>query len=59
MLVLSRTPGGGIVIRAGKEVVHIIVLAVHGKQVRMGFLANPSVSIDREEIDMRKQEKTS
>jgi len=52
MLVLTRRPGETVVI--GKEI-QVVILAVNGAQVRVGISAPPSVTVDREEIHLRKQ----
>lgn len=52
MLVLTRRPGETVVI--GKEI-QVVILSVNGAQVRVGISAPPSVTVDREEIYLRKQ----
>jgi carbon storage regulator len=52
MLVLTRRPGETVVI--GKDI-QVVILAVNGAQVRVGISAPPSVTVDREEIHLRKQ----
>lgn len=47
MLVLSRKPGQEIVIG---DNIRVTVLAIHGNQVRLGFLAPTDVSICRQEL---------
>jgi carbon storage regulator len=47
MLVLSRKPGEEVVIGGN---VRLTVVAIRGKQVRLGFTAPPDVSIQREEL---------
>jgi len=50
-LILTRNTSESIMI--GDDVV-VTVLAVNGKQVRLGIKGPPSVSIDREEIRIKK-----
>lgn len=58
MLVITRTPAESIVIDAtgqgglwvGDHLIHIKILAVNGKQVRVGIDAPPEIKIHREEI---------
>ncbi|NWN92264.1 carbon storage regulator [Marinobacter adhaerens] len=56
MLILSRKPGESLVMttESGEEI-QLIVLQSSGIQVRMGVDANHSVTIDREEIHLKKQ----
>jgi carbon storage regulator CsrA len=51
MLIISRKPDESIVIttESGDEIV-ISVLAIVGQQVRLGFEADESVTIDRAEL---------
>ena len=51
MLILTRSIGSSIII--GDDVI-VTVLAVNGKQVRLGIKAPPSLSVDREEIRIKK-----
>jgi len=51
MLILTRKPGE--VIRIGNDIA-VTVLSVQGQQVRLGIDAQKGVSVDREEIAIRK-----
>lgn len=51
MLILTRKPGE--VIRIGNDIT-VMVLGVNGQQVRLGVNAPKGVSVDREEIAIRK-----
>ncbi|AZP73474.1 carbon storage regulator [Pseudomonas poae] len=51
MLILTRKPGE--VIRIGNNIT-VTVLSVQGQQVRLGIDAPKGVSVDREEIAIRK-----
>jgi carbon storage regulator len=51
MLILTRKPGE--VIRIGNDIT-VTVLSVQGQQVRLGIDAPKDVSVDREEIAIRK-----
>lgn len=51
MLILTRKPGE--VIRIGNDIT-VTVLSVQGQQVRLGIDAPKGVSVDREEIAIRK-----
>lgn len=51
MLILTRKPGE--VIRIGSDIA-VTVLSVQGQQVRLGIDAPKGVSVDREEIAIRK-----
>jgi carbon storage regulator CsrA len=55
MLVLSRCKGEEVIIRVGKYVVRVMVCNMYMGQVRLGFDAPLAVSIDRAEVDGRKQ----
>lgn len=48
MLVLTRKVGQAVLI--DNDAVRVIVLSVHGKHVRLGIEADPSIPVDREEI---------
>lgn len=50
MLILSRRPGESV--KIGNDVT-VVVLAVKGPQVRLGFLAPQDVAVHREEIYLR------
>jgi carbon storage regulator len=52
MLVLTRKPGEVIVIGKHGDI-RVAVLSARGNQVRLGFDADPSIRIDREEIYYR------
>lgn len=54
MLVLTRRPAEQIVIRLNGEIVVVSILAVDGSKVRLGFEADPSVEVNRKEVDDRK-----
>jgi carbon storage regulator len=51
MLLLTRRPGE--MIRIGTDI-EIVVVAVKGSQVRIGIKAPPNVTVDREEIALRR-----
>jgi carbon storage regulator len=53
MLILTRLPGEAIVIG---DNITITVLAVNGKQVRMGIAAPRSVAVHRDEVLRRIQQ---
>lgn len=54
MLILTRKPGESVVI--GKDAgVKIVVLNVNSNQVKLGFEADPSIVVNREEIHKRIQ----
>lgn len=55
MLILTRRQGEALVIttQSGEEI-KIALIEKSGNQVRMGIIANPSVTVDREEIHQRK-----
>ena len=48
MLILSRRFGESIII--GDNEVRITIIGIHGRQVKMGILAPPEISVHREEI---------
>lgn len=52
MLILTRRPGESI--RIGHDIT-ISVLDVQGKQVRLGINAPKNISVDREEVAIRKR----
>lgn len=54
MLVLTRKPGNSIIMKAGEELIKFTVLNVQNKFVRVGIDAPDDVSIDREEIFLKK-----
>ena len=54
MLLLSRKVGESILIDGEK--IKVTVTDVQGNQVRLGIEADPSISVDREEIAIRKRE---
>ena len=56
MLVLTRRLGEQIVV---DQVIHITVLAIKGKKVRLGITAPPDVAVHREEIQRRIEEDAS
>lgn len=51
MLILTRRVTE--VIRIGKDI-EVVVLGVKGHQVRIGIKAPPNVTVDREEIALRR-----
>ena len=53
MLVLSRKIGESIIIDGG---ITVTVVAVNGNKVRIGISAPPDVTVDREEVHVRRQE---
>ena len=53
MLVLSRKIGESIIIDGG---ITVTVFAVNGNKVRIGISAPPDVTVDREEVHVRRQE---
>jgi len=56
MLILTRRPGETLVLEAASgELIKATVLGVHANQVRIGVDAPQSVSVDREEIYLKKQ----
>lgn len=56
MLVLLRDEGESIIMVADNKVIKITALKQHGKSARIGIEAPKSVSIDREEIFIKKIE---
>ncbi|MFP3979136.1 carbon storage regulator [Marinobacter sp. KMM 10035] len=60
MLILTRLPGEAVVMEsASGEKAKVVVLENRGAQVRLGVIADPSISVDREEIYLRKKEESS
>lgn len=56
MLILTRRPGEALIMEsASGEKAKVLVLENRGAQVRLGVTADPSVSVDREEIYLRKK----
>ena len=53
MLVLSRKIGESIIIDGD---ITVTVVAVNGNKVRIGISAPPDVTVDREEVHVRRQE---
>jgi carbon storage regulator len=53
MLVLTRRAGEAIIIA---DNIRIEVLAIHKSQARLGIAAPRSISIDREEVSLRRSE---
>jgi len=51
MLVLSRRVGEEIVIAGG---IRLTILAIEGKQIRLGFTAPSSVRVDRQEVHAKR-----
>jgi carbon storage regulator CsrA len=55
-LILSRRPGEALVFRtASGEVIKATLTGIHANQVRIAVEAPKSVSVDREEIYLKKQ----
>lgn len=54
MLILSRRPNESLRITIGGVRLDITVVGLHGNQVRLGLRAPPEVTIDREEIALKK-----
>lgn len=52
MLVLSRRVEERVIIGG---VIEVLVMEVRGDKVRLGVIAPPEVSVDREEIHLQKQ----
>lgn len=52
MLILTRRPDEAIRIAPN---IRIVVLGIKGLQVRIGIEAPPEITIDREEVHLRKQ----
>lgn len=56
MLILSRKAGEALVATTESgEIIKVVVLQNGGAQVRMGVVANQNVTVDREEIYLRKK----
>jgi carbon storage regulator CsrA len=56
MLILTRRPNETLVFRtASGEIIKATVLGVHSNQVRIGVDAPKSISVDREEIYLKKE----
>jgi carbon storage regulator len=53
MLVLSRKIGESIII---DSCITVTIVAVNGNKVRLGISAPPDITVDREEIHVRRQE---
>lgn len=54
MLILTRRPSESVTMRtANNEEIVVTVLGIKGNQVRLGFDASKSVTINREEIQRR------
>jgi carbon storage regulator len=56
MLVLSRKVGESVIVGQGFEKVKVTVLEVSGGKIRLGFEADASIPINREEVWKAKQE---
>lgn len=54
MLVLSRRPTEQIIVRLGDQVLVVSVVEIEGNKVRLGFDADPSIEVNRKEVDDRK-----
>ncbi|CAB5207047.1 csrA Carbon storage regulator [uncultured Caudovirales phage] len=61
MLMLSRTPSEGIVIsdRSGNVLVRMTVTEMIGNKVKIGFVADQEIVIDRDEVWRAKEAKKS
>ncbi|MFT7338149.1 MAG: carbon storage regulator [Marinobacter maritimus] len=60
MLILTRRPGEALVMETDSgEIIKVVVLENRGNQVRMGVIADRKVSVDREEIHLRKKGEVS
>ncbi|KMQ75269.1 carbon storage regulator [Marinobacter subterrani] len=56
MLILTRRPGEALVMETESgETIKVVVIDNRGAQVRMGVIASQKVSVDREEIHLRKR----
>jgi len=56
MLLLTRRPGEALVMETSSgEVIKVVVIENRGAQVRMGVIASKEISVDREEIYLRKK----
>lgn len=55
MLVLTRRPGDRVIIETGAERIEVVCCEVGRGQVKLGFIAPESVSVDREEIWLKKR----
>ena len=56
MLILTRRPGEALVMETESgETIKVVVIDNRGAQVRMGVIADQKVSVDREEIHLRKR----
>lgn len=56
MLILTRREGEALVITTPSgEQIKVALIEKSGSQVSMGIIANRSVTVDREEIHLRKQ----
>ncbi len=53
MLVLSREPDQAVIISFGSARVRMSVVSVRGDKVRLGFDADTSVTIHREEVQLK------
>lgn len=60
MLFLTRLPGEAFVMEtASGEIAKVVVLENRGAQVRLGVIADRSITVDREEIYLRKKGEVS
>ena len=56
MLILSRRQGESVVMTlANGDLIEVTVLAMHSNQVRIGVDAPKTVTVDRQEIYLKKQ----
>lgn len=54
MLVLARKRNEGVTISVpGAGPIHVMVTDIRGDSVRLGFQADPSVAIHRDEVEVR------
>jgi len=53
MLVLSRKPAESVIVNGN---IRITITAIKGDQVRIGIEAPPEVTVDREEVHLRRRQ---
>jgi carbon storage regulator len=56
MLVLTRRVGDSVVIAEG---IRVTVVSVHGGKVRLGITAPRGVTVDRQEVHVRREAETT
>ena len=54
MLVLSRKVDESIIVQTPEGLIKVMVIAIRGDNVQLGFDCNRSISVDREEIYLDK-----